>query len=134
MFFFMNQFFESLEFCALGRPGLSIMNSEPVDRQWPCIMDSESADRQGQSLGPSWNLVFCLWWSTLCEDIFHFLAKHIQRLAHHGDRFCTILWKSEDCFVLVVTWWTSYFSDNILYVLAKQLKMISIGREHFDMN
>ena len=65
--FLMTHFFSlSVEFCALARPGQSIMNLERVGRKGQSIMDSESADRQGPSLGPSWNrFLFGSWWSTL---------------------------------------------------------------------
>ena len=40
----------SLEFCALARPGPSIMNSESVDRQVSSMLDSESLDPLGLSV------------------------------------------------------------------------------------
>ena len=50
IFFMTPKFWLSLEFCALARPGQSIMNSESVDRQVSSILDSESFNRLGLSV------------------------------------------------------------------------------------
>ena len=48
---FMTHFFRlSLEFCALARPGPSIMNSVSVDQQVSSMLDSECFNRLGSSV------------------------------------------------------------------------------------
>ena len=67
------------------------MNSDFVDQQGQIITESESADRQGPSLGPSRNRVFCSRKLTLCDDIFTFWQTNIKCSAHPGDNFCAVL-------------------------------------------
>ena len=50
VFFVTPKFWLSFEFCALARPGPSIMNSESVDRQVSSMLDSECLDRLGSSV------------------------------------------------------------------------------------
>ena len=67
------------------------MTSDSVDQQGPSIMDSESADRQGLSSGPSWNRVFLFVEVDFVNDIFIFQQTNIKCLAHRGNHFCTVL-------------------------------------------
>ena len=55
-----------------------------VDQHGLSIMDSESADRQGPSSGPSWNQV-CSWKSNLYDDILHFSANKHKMACRDGD-------------------------------------------------
>ena len=65
----------SVEFCALTRPGPSIMPSEPVDRQVSNIMDSRSAVRQGLGLGFPESSFFMTWTRCARGSFLHFYLR-----------------------------------------------------------